>query len=86
MHFDLRLVIDNLCNRRLELQYKQEYLAARLGVSQNAYCKLELGRCHLTVQRLFDVCHILEIDVHDVLKPALQIASSFQLFNTINFA
>lgn len=74
MNFELNVLIDTIRNRRLALQYKQEYVAARLGVSQNAYSKLELGRCHLTVQRLIDVCRILEIDVHDILRPALKVA------------
>ncbi|MBD1393355.1 helix-turn-helix domain-containing protein [Mucilaginibacter glaciei] len=74
MQFDLQLLIETIRNRRLALQYKQEYVAACLGVSQNAYSKLELGRCHLTVQRLIDVCRILEIDVYEMLKPAMQVA------------
>lgn len=74
MKFNLQILIDTIRNRRLELQYKQEYVAARLGVSQNAYSKLELGRSHLTVERLVAVCHVLDADVCDILKPSLQVA------------
>jgi transcriptional regulator with XRE-family HTH domain len=39
--------------------YSQDYLAAKLGISQNAYSKLELGRTNLTLERLFFIAQIL---------------------------
>ena len=39
--------------------YTQDYLAAKLKISQNAYSKLELGYSKLTVDRLFKIAVIL---------------------------
>jgi transcriptional regulator with XRE-family HTH domain len=72
MNFNLQILIDTIKQRRIQLNYKQEYVAAKMGVSQNAYSKLELGRSHLTVERLVQVCYVLEADVCDMLLPALK--------------
>ena len=74
MNFNLQILIDTIRNRRIELNYKQEYVAAKMGVSQNAYSKLELGRSQLTVHRLVQVCRVLEADVCEMLRPALKSA------------
>jgi transcriptional regulator with XRE-family HTH domain len=74
MNFNLQILIDTIRERRIHLNYKQEYVAAKLGVSQNAYSKLELGRSQLTVKRLMQVCQILEADVCEMLRPALKAA------------
>ena len=42
--------------------YTQEYLAAKLHISQNAYSKIELGHTRITVERLFHIAVILETD------------------------
>lgn len=42
--------------------YTQDYLAAKLKISQNAYSKIELGYSKLTLERLFQIASILEID------------------------
>ena len=48
--------------------YTQDYLAAKLGISQNAYSKLELGYSKLTLERLFNVSTILDVDVMQILN------------------
>lgn len=72
MSFNLKVLIDTIRDRRIKLNYKQEYVAARMGVSQNAYSKLECGYSHLTVERLVAVCKVLETDVCEMLRPALE--------------
>ncbi len=47
--------------------YTQDYLAAKLEISQNAYSKIELGYTKLTLKRLFHIALILEIDCNDLL-------------------
>lgn len=42
--------------------YTQEYLAAKLRISQNAYSKIELGHTKITIDRLFRIAGILEVD------------------------
>ena len=48
--------------------YTQEYLAAKLEITQNAYCKIELGYSNLSLERFFKICEILEIDCRDLLQ------------------
>ena len=60
--------------RRLQLNYSQDYVAGRLEMSQNAYSKLELGATAVTVSRFIELSDILETDIHSLLKPALHVA------------
>ncbi len=47
--------------------YSQEYLAEMLGLSQSSYANLESGKSNLSVDRLIQVCEILQIDIHKFL-------------------
>ena len=57
--------------RRLKLNYTQEYIASQLHISQNAYSKCELGITSITLERFAQLCHALEINMHDMLQPIL---------------
>ncbi len=48
--------------------YSQEYMAMRLGISQNAYSKLERGKIKLNNQRVIEISGILEIPTYNLLK------------------
>jgi transcriptional regulator with XRE-family HTH domain len=47
--------------------YTQDYLAAKLKISQNAYSKTELGYTHITISRLAAIAKILEVELTDLL-------------------
>ena len=47
--------------------YTQDYLAAKLEISQNAYSKIELGYSKITLDRLFHIALILEVEVTQLL-------------------
>lgn len=51
--------------------YTQDYLAAKLEMSQNAYSKIELGQSNITLTRLCRIAEILEVDLVDLLRPQL---------------
>ena len=55
-------VAANIRKIREHRNYTQEYLAAKLRISQNAYSKIELGYTKITVERLFQIAEILESD------------------------
>lgn len=55
-------VAGNIRKVREYRDYTQDYLAAKLNISQNAYSKIELGYSRITIDRLFDIAQILEID------------------------
>jgi transcriptional regulator with XRE-family HTH domain len=61
LNFKVKAVTTNIRNKREGLNYTQEYLAAKLKISQNAYSKIELGYTKITVERLFQIADILEI-------------------------
>ncbi|QHS54601.1 helix-turn-helix transcriptional regulator [Mucilaginibacter sp. 14171R-50] len=62
-----KAVATNIRNKREKLNYTQEYLAAKLGISQNAYSKIELGYTKITVERLFQIADILETDMAELI-------------------
>jgi transcriptional regulator with XRE-family HTH domain len=58
----LKAVATNIRKIREYRGYPQEYLAMKLGISQNAYSKIELAYTRLTLERLLEISEILEID------------------------
>ncbi|WP_293784982.1 helix-turn-helix transcriptional regulator [uncultured Pedobacter sp.] len=60
-------VAGNIRKIREYRDYTQDYLAAKLKISQNAYSKIELGYSKLTIDRLFQIAAILEVEVPHLL-------------------
>jgi transcriptional regulator with XRE-family HTH domain len=48
--------------------YSQEYMAEMLGTCQSAYANLESGKSIMRVDRLLEICSLLEMDVHQLLE------------------
>jgi len=73
----IKQVAANIRKIREYRNYTQEYLAAKLSISQNAYSKIELGYTRITVERLFHVADILGVDPVEIIdngkNPMLQI-------------
>ena len=46
----------------------QEYMAMRLGISQNTYSKIELGKTKLTVDKLIAIADILQVNIADLMQ------------------
>lgn len=65
----MREVASNIRKIREHKNYTQDYLAAKLDISQNAYSKIELGYSKLTLDRLFQIAIILEVEVMQLLYP-----------------
>jgi len=59
----IKTVAANIRKVREYRDYTQEYLAMKLGISQNAYSKIELAYTRITLERLIQIAAILEIDV-----------------------
>ncbi|HVW14324.1 MAG TPA: helix-turn-helix transcriptional regulator [Mucilaginibacter sp.] len=62
-----RKIAANIRKIREYRNYTQEYLAARLRISQNAYSKIELGQTKITVGRLFQIADILDATPEDII-------------------
>jgi len=63
----IRSVASNIRKIREFRDYTQEYLAMKLGISQNAYSKIELAYTRITLERLIQIAQILEVDSVDLI-------------------
>jgi transcriptional regulator with XRE-family HTH domain len=64
-----KAIIANVRKIREAKHYSQEYLAAKLNISQNAYSSIELCRTGVSLSRLIRIAEILEISLPDLVKP-----------------
>lgn len=64
----MKCVSDKIRTHRETRNYTQEYVASKLGISQNAYSKIELGYTRITVERLCHIALILEVDMFRFLE------------------
>ena len=64
---EVRAIAANIRKVREYRNYTQDYLAAKLEISQNAYSKIELGYSKITLDRLFHIALILEVEVTQLL-------------------
>lgn len=68
LSFKVKSVAANIRKIREYRNYTQEYLAAKLRISQNAYSKIELGYTKITLERLFQIAHILEVNLVELIN------------------
>jgi transcriptional regulator with XRE-family HTH domain len=47
--------------------FSQEYVSKKIGISQNAYSKIELGYSKISLDRFFHIAKILDVDVTELL-------------------
>lgn len=59
--------------------YSQKYVAAKMGISQNAYSKIENNITQLTVHHVKELSKILEVPVTDFLKDDFEIHKPFAI-------
>ncbi|MBE9586093.1 helix-turn-helix transcriptional regulator [Mucilaginibacter sp. JRF] len=64
----IKSVAANIRKQREAKNYTQEYLAAKLKISQNAYSKIELGYTKITLERLFQISDILETNITSLIQ------------------
>jgi transcriptional regulator with XRE-family HTH domain len=48
--------------------YSQEYMASKLGMSQNNYHKIEVNEIDITVSRVDKLCKVLQVDSSTLLN------------------
>jgi transcriptional regulator with XRE-family HTH domain len=53
--------------------YSQDYVARKMGISQNAYSKIENNITQLTVNHVKQISQILEVSMMDLLKDDFEI-------------
>ena len=75
-----KAIAANIRKLREYRDYTQDYLAAKLAISQNAYSKIELGYSRITLERLFIISAVLEVNPADLIS-----TEADKLINLINF-
>lgn len=65
---NINSITSKLRLRRQTMNYTQAYIAGKLGISQNAYSKIESGQTNFTVKRLYEIAYILETNVADFIQ------------------
>lgn len=60
-------VAKNIREIREFRKYTQTYLADKLGISQNAYSKIELAYSKITIERLLDISAVLGVELSILL-------------------
>jgi len=63
-----KAVASNIRKIREFRNYTQDYLAAKIGISQNAYSKIELGYSKVTLDRLFQIAKILDVEATHLIS------------------
>lgn len=63
--------------------YSQKYVASKLGMSQNAYSKIENNITQLTVHHVKEISKILEISITDLLNDDFEIHKPFAIPRTV---
>jgi len=53
--------------------YSQKYVAAKMGISQNAYSKIENNLTQLTVHHIKQLSEILQVPITDLLRDDFEI-------------
>ncbi len=75
-----KAIAGNIRKLREYRNYTQDYLAAKLDISQNAYSKIELGYSRITLERLFIIASVLEVSPADLIAMETE-----ELIKLINF-
>jgi transcriptional regulator with XRE-family HTH domain len=57
----------NIIESRSKKYISQRKLAEMLGISHVVLCYIETGKTKLSVERLLQICEVLEIDIKDIL-------------------
>lgn len=68
----VNFILTKIRSKRLEKNYSQKYLAARLNISQSYYAKIENGNTKLTVEGLIEISQILNLNIVELFNPQNQ--------------
>lgn len=66
--------------------YSQKYVSAKMGISQNAYSKIENNLTQLTVHHVKKLSQILEVSITDLLNDDFEIHKPMTVPKTVTKA
>jgi transcriptional regulator with XRE-family HTH domain len=64
---------------REQKNYSQKYVSSRMGISQNAYSKIENNLTQLTIHHVKQLSAILDVPITDLLKDDFEVHKPFVL-------
>jgi transcriptional regulator with XRE-family HTH domain len=68
---NIKSLLGNIKRMRIIRQYSQDYVAVKLGVSQNVISKLETGKIPLTITRLIEISKLYGISPIQLMEGQL---------------
>jgi transcriptional regulator with XRE-family HTH domain len=63
----LKVVASNIRERRTHLRLSQTYMAQTLKITQNAYSKIETAKTKMSLERLYEIAEILNIQAKQLI-------------------
>jgi transcriptional regulator with XRE-family HTH domain len=75
--YNKSVIAANIKSARLFRNYSQEYLGIRLNISQNAYSKIEIGQSNISLQRIFEIAAVFEVEVCDLIDTQQPFSKKF---------
>jgi transcriptional regulator with XRE-family HTH domain len=63
--------------------FTQENVAQQMGISQNAYSKIENNQTQLTISHLKLICKILDVPVSELLRDEFEIHTPYSVQESI---
>jgi transcriptional regulator with XRE-family HTH domain len=63
----IKNILNSIISKRTALGYTQEYMGFKMGISQNAYSKIELGYTNITVNHLYHIAELLGCKAEDLI-------------------
>lgn len=66
--------------------FSQKYVASRMGISQNAYSKIENNITQLTVHHIKELSKILDVPIADLLRDDFEIHRPLTIPHTVTKA
>ena len=62
-----KIIGERIKSKREKLQITQHQLSDDIGISRASVSNIEVGRHQATLANLYEISHILEIDIYDLL-------------------
>ncbi|WP_211352080.1 helix-turn-helix domain-containing protein [Dinghuibacter silviterrae] len=66
-------VLESIHSLRRNREYSQDFMAYKLGISQNAFSKLESGKTPLTMERFFKIAELLQVSPVELLEGEVRV-------------
>lgn len=67
MNFENMELGTKIKDLRSQKGFTQDYVADKLGISQPAYSKIESGHIEITINRLIEICKILDVNMKELV-------------------